>query len=296
MASKSALPNAKRTNLFTMLPNDITIPGYDNDDSTDDNGLVDVSDRHDIDEAMVRNIDYHGVLENIIVRKNGDEVEVVDGRRRIIHARVVNEQREKEGRPLLQVPVLVKRGSEADLVGMMISANEIRKDDSISVKSQKAIWLENQGKTPEEIALHFGVTETAVKSWLRFGDLHKDVQDAVEEKKLSASAALPLADLKKKEQPEALEELLASGKKPTTARAKEKAKEKKAKASGKDPANVTKKVGKRVWQAIFDACQVNEHYAAVFEGVNPIDLGYVIIGEKSPKTIKGLTALLNENE
>lgn len=296
MASKSALPNAKRTNLFTMLPGDLTIPGYDNEDTTEDNGLVDVSERHEIDDAMVKNIDYHGVLENIIVRKNGEDVEVIDGRRRVIHARVVNEQREKEGRPLLQVPVLVKRGSESDLVGMMISANEIRKDDTISIKSQKAIWLENQGKSPEEIALHFGVTETAVKSWLRFGDLNKDVQTAVEEKKLSASAALELADLKKKDQTEALEELLTSGKKPTTARAKEKTKEKKAKASGKDPANVAKKVGKRVWVAIFDAVQVNEDYAAVFEGVDPVDLAYVILGEKSPRTIKGLQALINDND
>jgi len=133
---------------------------------------------------------------------------------------------------------------------------------------------------------------TAVKSWFRYGDLHKKVQEAVEADVLKPSAALELADLKRNEQVDALQEMVDNGGKITTSRAKTTAK---AKKNGTSTDNVAQKIGKRTWLAIIDAAAINEDYAAVFEGVDPIDLAHVILGEKSPKTIKGLTALINEN-
>jgi ParB-like chromosome segregation protein Spo0J len=45
--------------------------------------LADDESRKEIPEEMIRNVMFYGVIEPIVVRRNGEKLEVVDGRRRV---------------------------------------------------------------------------------------------------------------------------------------------------------------------------------------------------------------------
>ena len=122
--SKQAL-NGRRLNAFGMDPMDLTVIGHDTEDGPD-HPLYDERVKLPIDDAMVMNIASLGVREPIIVRKNGDAVEVVDGRRRVLHARVANELLAKKGEPLITVPAMLAKGDACLMEQVAISLNEIR--------------------------------------------------------------------------------------------------------------------------------------------------------------------------
>ncbi|EPK0926165.1 hypothetical protein L9208_005111, partial [Klebsiella aerogenes] len=65
-----------------------------------------------INEPMVLNIMDQGVLEPIIVWKDPETGRscVVDGRQRVRHTIEANKRLAKEGKPLLMVPAVTKRG------------------------------------------------------------------------------------------------------------------------------------------------------------------------------------------
>ncbi|KLE58369.1 ParB N-terminal domain-containing protein, partial [Klebsiella aerogenes] len=85
-----------------------------------------------INEPMVLNIMDQGVLEPIIVWKDPETGRscVVDGRQRVRHTIEANKRLAKEGKPLLMVPAVTKRGSAVRMAQAMVSANEIRQADT----------------------------------------------------------------------------------------------------------------------------------------------------------------------
>lgn len=102
--AKQAL-EGKRLNAFAMDASDLTIIGLDTKDGPE-HPLYDERIFLPIDEAMVRNIRAFGVIEAINVRKNGPNVEVVDGRQRVRHARIASQRNVEEGLPPILVPCL----------------------------------------------------------------------------------------------------------------------------------------------------------------------------------------------
>lgn len=170
-----------------------------------------------LDEASVVNVMTIGILEPILVRKNGHDesgkpiVEVVDGRQRVRWAREANKRLTKAGKEPLRVPAVRKRGEDGDLLGMMISTNEIRRADDSMTRARKVKRYLDMGRTEEDAANRFGKSIATIKNLLTLLDASPPVQKAIEDGKLSIQAGKRIAVLPKEEQGAALDEVLKAG-------------------------------------------------------------------------------------
>jgi ParB family chromosome partitioning protein len=208
-----------RSDAFTLEPERITLV-------TDPNHpLYDPRVHDDPDESMVRNIMIYGVIEPVVIRNNGETVEVIDGRGRVKAALEANRRLTAEGKQPIRVPAIIRRGPDADMFGVLISANECRREDNPLLKSVKAQRLLDMGKTVEEVAIAFGVRRQSVESWLALGDVAQPVLDAVEAGEISATAAAQLSHMERAEQVKTFEQMKAEGGKLTVGRAKQAARE-----------------------------------------------------------------------
>ncbi|MCL2010632.1 MAG: ParB N-terminal domain-containing protein [Synergistaceae bacterium] len=198
---KKTAIDAQRGTIFMVAPENLTLV-------TDPNHPLYDPRVHDVaEDSMVCNVMVYGVLEPILVRKDGDKIEVVAGKHRVKAAIEANRRLTAEGKQPILVPTVIKKGSDADLYGILISENEIRKDDTPMAKSEKARKLQNMGYSVQQIAVTFGVSRQAVDSWLMLQDLAQPIQEAVEKEEISATAAAKLAKFSRQEQVERYEDL-----------------------------------------------------------------------------------------
>lgn len=241
--AKKRVVDGKRFDGYYMDPDEIKIVGLDDDTPACDElaHLYDPRIEMPVDETMIDSIMVFGVTEPVIVttkKPDFDFAILVDGRSRVRAARIVKERTGKE----IRVPVVIRRGDDADLFGVMVTSNEIRRDDTPIVKASKVQrYIHSMHRSPQEAAVTFGVSEAAIFNWLKLLELAKPVQKLVEEGKLSADAASKFHGLPAREQTEKALKLLNEaklGKKATGKRAQ-------AVASGKPTAP-----GKRVVQKI----------------------------------------------
>lgn len=154
-----------------------------------------------IDPEMVANIREYGVLNPVIVRRNGDLLEVIDGRQRTKNAREANRQLRKEGFKLIRVPIMLRRGEDANLIGVAISGNEIRRPDEILIKAAKAQRMLNHGATMGDIRVAFGVKSVeTIENWLKLLDLHPQIRAAVARGEVKYTVAMRLSRLRLEKQ------------------------------------------------------------------------------------------------
>jgi ParB family chromosome partitioning protein len=170
-----------------------------------------------IDEAMVLDIMSVGVLEPVIVRgaagpDGARVIEVVDGRQRVRNAREANARLRKRGKELVRVPAIRKRGEDADLMAIMISTNEHRRDDDLMVKAKKAQRFLGLGRSEEEAAVIFGVSKQTIKNWLAALECAPAVRAALEREQVTLTQTLGLSKLSREEQIAKLGELLKGAK------------------------------------------------------------------------------------
>lgn len=204
MAAK--IGNFTRRDGFVADPSDLVIA------ADPSHPLYDHTARHEIEETLVLNIMALGVRQAVTVAKGEDDrFYVVDGRRRVIHAREANRRLKDMGEPPLLVPIAAEKGSEEAQGLVMVSLNEQRKDDTVLTKARKAEQLRSRGVAEDKIRLAFGVDAKTLSHWSTLLDLAAPVQAAVDAGQISAHAALPLAKLPKAQQKEALGALLERG-------------------------------------------------------------------------------------
>lgn len=166
-----------------------------------------------IDEAMVKNIMVNGVIEPVIIAKEGMDVIVVDGRQRTKNAIEANKRLTAEGKEPVKVTCIIRRGDDASLFGVLISANENRQDDTPLGKADKLSRYLAMGRTEEQAAIAFGVSAVTIKTWLAMLTLSDKVKQAVDGGVISATAAVKLSNLSRPEQETALNFLIESGSK-----------------------------------------------------------------------------------
>jgi ParB family chromosome partitioning protein len=285
---KSAL-DGKRMNAFRYEPHEFVIIGIDTDDG-EEHPLYDVTERHEIDEGMVLNIMELGVKEPVVVMKEPDDSErgyrvvLVDGRRRVLHARAAVEQMRKLGEPgSVLVPCVLEKGSDDLLERVSASLNMVRKDDSVLGKAERvARMLRRNGGDYAEVAVTIGSTEKTVRTYEKLMELSAKVKKAVNDGRISATAASKLSDLPKDEQEERLKKLLEeSGGKKVTIR------QTKAATSNGKPMAPKKRVLKKLVSA----------YVEADESTNALNESFVMgvkyaIGLASAEEIDGLQAAL----
>ncbi len=186
----------RRTDCFWYNPESLVIVS----DKTDP--LYDPRVELPVNDDLVQNILYkqQGVLEPVLIVKDGKQRVVVDGRQRVRAACRANEILKSKGIGALQIPCVFKRGDSADLFAMSISTNEQRVEDNPLEKAEKLKRLLNQGFEYSEAATIFGVTVETIKRWEKLIGLEPDVKDDIRDGKLSASAASKLAEKSRVEQ------------------------------------------------------------------------------------------------
>jgi ParB family transcriptional regulator, chromosome partitioning protein len=232
--AKTAIPNAQRGTIFMVEPMELTIIGLDTDDGPE-HPLYDERIHLPLDLGLAANIGEHGVMHNVIVRKNGERLEVVAGRQRVRAARHINEQHAQSGLPLVRVPTAVRKPrSEGDALSMLVSENANRRSDDPITRAKYAQRLADFGHLPEEIALQFGCSASHIKNLLALLTLAPRVQKAVASEKLSYTVALTVLDLPHEEQAAKAGELIEAGAGIAEARRQQKAR-KEAARQGDSP-------------------------------------------------------------
>jgi ParB-like chromosome segregation protein Spo0J len=207
---------------YWMHPNEIIIVGVDVPASDDLSLLYDPNVENEVDPSMVANIKVYGIAEPVIVTMIDDRAHVVDGRDRVRAGRIALEELIAEGKEEIRVPVVLRDGEDHELFGVMISSNEIRRSENIIARAKKVLRFLNMGRSREEAAIAFGVSEGLVRNWIKIARLAKPVQKLIENGDLSANAAISLCDLNSKEQVakalEIVREAKSTGKRPTAKR------------------------------------------------------------------------------
>ncbi|PRD14017.1 ParB/RepB/Spo0J family partition protein [Pantoea coffeiphila] len=170
-----------------------------------------------LSEAMVLNIMEYGVLEPIIVWKDPETGKtcVVDGRQRVRHALEANIRQVKQGKDLLLVPGVAKRGSAVRMSNYMVSANEIRQADTPLGRAKKMAALLDRNHDEEDLALMFGCSVKTVQATLTLLDCTQVVQDAVEAGKVNVTQARLLSVMPPEAQREKVKELAQVGEEAT---------------------------------------------------------------------------------
>lgn len=284
--SKKAI-NAPSVTRYMVEPEKLTIIGLDTKDGAD-HYLYDDRIKLPVDEGMVKNIMFRGVLQPAIVQKDGEKLLVVDGRQRVRAAREANKRLKKEGKEPVRIEVKLDRSGESDAMGILISTNEFRRDDTPLAKARKLERYLAMGRSEDEAALLFGVTTKSISNWLKLLELDSSVQKAVEKGHVAASNVASWAKLEKAEQKEKLAALLAEaeqngGKRPNQRQA--------AKAAGSTSPKALAPSKKEIKKLI--ALDPEDLETAGIDEMG-VKLLRWAIGDLAPSQIGGLTKLLRQ--
>lgn len=146
-------------------------------------------------EEMASSIKKYGVLQPLLVREKDDgSFELIAGQRRMAASK-------KAG--LSQVPVIVKRATDAEMLEMAIIENIHREDMSPIDKAQSFKQLMTRfNMTQNQISSLLGISRPAVANTIRLLDLPDNVKEALHEKKITeghARALLNIADKEKRD-------------------------------------------------------------------------------------------------
>ena len=220
MSMKQAF-EASRRSFFMMDPASIVVIGVDTEDGPE-HPLYDARIHRPLNEATVRDMMRRGVKEPISVTKDGAESPpiVVDGRRRVLHAREATRRLREEGHEVtIQVPVLPpERGDNGRMLGLMVALNEHREEDSPLNRARKLQRYLDMGYTEQDAADTFAVSVQTIQNYLKLLSLHPQCMKAIEEGQLAPSAGYQLAAKPQAEQRALLEKLTKGGKKKATIR------------------------------------------------------------------------------
>lgn len=219
-----------------------------------------------IDEALVLNMMFApdgvpmGVIEPISVVRNAEtgKVEVMVGRQRVKAAREANKRLKKAGLEPIRVPAMIQRASAHRAMGMLISENENRQDDTPIGRAKKAQRYLDLGRDIKEISVLFGISEASVKNMLALLDAPAAVRNAVEAGKISTSDGYKLSKLEPQEAKEKVAELMEHAPRTPGKKRSKNAKKAREIVSGGAAPKISKKAEDAV--AVDIAAWINENF------------------------------------
>lgn len=274
--SRDSLGNKGKKDAYTFDPEDLVLV-------TDENHpLFDRRVHLPLDEALVLNMMHapdgvpQGVIEPVTVVRDPEtgKLLVTVGRQRIKAAREANKRLKKAGLEPFWVPAMIRRETKAHaLMGLLISENEGRQNDTPLGRAEKAQRYLALGRDFKEIATLMCTSEATVKNWIAILDAPAAVKNALEAGKISNSDAYKLAKLEPSEAKEKVAELIEHA--PRTPGKKRSSNAKKAReiVSGKESKEGTekseKKLSKRAEDAVAAdiAAWIDENYEDLHEGL-----------------------------
>lgn len=154
-----------------------------------------------LSDEFICNVDFHGILEPVLIRKNTetDDLEVVAGRQRVRAAIEANKRRKKRGDKLLLVPAIVKRGEDLSMMGVMASENEARVANTPMQRAALMQRMLNRGATEKDIATSMACSSATVKNLLALLEAPAAVRNAVQSGKVTTAEAYKLSKMPAKE-------------------------------------------------------------------------------------------------
>lgn len=198
MAAKTAV-DASRTNAWNIEPERLVLV------TDPSHPMYDPRVHLPLDESLVLNIMHHGVIEPVNICKDGSDLVVVAGRQRVKSAREANRRFRAEGKVPMLVTCMLRKGDDASLFGVLVSENELRKEDTPLGRADKLQRFLAMGRTEAEAVVVFGVTRQTIANWKALLDLAPEVKAAVENGTIGATiAAQEFSGLKREEQREKL--------------------------------------------------------------------------------------------
>ncbi len=127
-----------------------------------------------------------GVLVPLLVRPNGDgeSFEIVAGRRRYFAAK----RAEEDGGEIEPLPcAIMEPGDDAAALEASMLENLARLDPDEMTQYETFVRLTKEGKSVEDIAVTFGITELMVRRRLALGDLLPKIRDAYRKDAIDAT-------------------------------------------------------------------------------------------------------------
>jgi ParB/RepB/Spo0J family partition protein len=198
--------NAARGSYFKFSPTDLVIIGLDTDDGPEhelwDARINEPEDSESL-QAMAKDVAVRGVLQPVIIRKDGDKAQVVAGRRRVRAARIANSTILNGSNSLVKVPAIRRQGDALDMVAVLVSENEHRDADAFLDRAKKAAKMRALGSSMGDAAVAFGVQTAAVRRWLRVLELDEEIIGAIRDGRIAPYAAMELSTLPREQQLEA---------------------------------------------------------------------------------------------
>ena len=148
-------------------------------------------------EDLIPSIRQRGILQPLLVRKNGKGYEIVAGRRRYLAVQSL----EKEGVEIEAIPcAIMAKGDDAAAVEASLIENVARlpMDDMDQFEAFQRLLKE--GRTVEEIANTFGVTEIMVKRRLAIANLAPKIRTAYRAEEIDGETLRALTLASKQQQ------------------------------------------------------------------------------------------------
>lgn len=187
--------------LGALLSSDLTIDLVSEPSEVDVDSIVPgpMQPRTNFDEAalegLANSIRSHGVVQPLLVRRQGDNYELIAGERRWRAAKLAG---------LSRVPVVVKEVLDKDLLEIALIEN-IQREDLNPIEEALAYQklIESVGLTQEALASRVGRDRSYITNYLRLLRLPDDLQQLVKDGRLSTGHArtllgLPQADLQRR--------------------------------------------------------------------------------------------------
>ena len=148
-------------------------------------------------EDLIHSIRQRGILQPLLVRKNGKGYEIVAGRRRYLAVQSL----EKEGLEIEAIPcAIMAKGDDAAAVEASLIENiqRLPMDDMDQFEAFQRLLKE--GRTVEEIANTFGVTEIMVKRRLAIANLSAKIRTAYRTEEIDGETLRALTLASKQQQ------------------------------------------------------------------------------------------------
>ncbi|MBO4878876.1 MAG: ParB/RepB/Spo0J family partition protein [Clostridia bacterium] len=147
--------------------------------------------RKTFDEEKLRelaeSIEQHGVVQPIIVRKEGERYRIIAGERRFRAARLAG---------LNEVPVIIRELDEQEVLEISLIEN-IQRENLNSIEEARAIraLMDEHDLTQEEVAKRLGKSRPAIANSVRLLALPDEVQQLLLDGKLQAGHCRALASI-----------------------------------------------------------------------------------------------------
>jgi len=137
------------------------------------------------DDEFTKNIESIGILQPIVVRPNGDQYEILIGRRRFLSAKQQGTQ---------EIPCIIKDLDADEALDASISENVFRKNvDPVTLGEWIKKRLDHGDISLSQYAKKIGKSKSTLSEWMRMNDLSHELRDEVQRGSVPFNYALKVA-------------------------------------------------------------------------------------------------------